>query len=63
MMVRRIARLLWSTFDNIILLQMGSAYYARLGDFATAKHSVLVWRKEQQDEWDRLSRTVRTYYT
>ena len=56
---------LWRTFDNIVLLQMGSTYLIRFHEFAMAGDgtnnllSIEEWRREQQAEWDRLSPTVR----
>lgn len=55
--------LCWSLFDNVILLQMGTTYRRRFEDFAHMeddKSSIEQWRKDQQDEWNRLSMTVRT---
>jgi len=51
----------WRFFDNIILLQMGSTYKARLREFSHISNggdglrAIEDWRKEQQAEWDRLS--------
>jgi hypothetical protein len=54
---------LGSAFESLFMLQMGHAYRARFEDFAVARDKlglevVEQWRKEQQDEWDRLSTTV-----
>lgn len=55
--------LLWRTFDNVFLLQMGHAYQVRFWDFVGATedgglNATRDWRKEQQEEWDRLSLSV-----
>ncbi|CAA7264013.1 unnamed protein product [Cyclocybe aegerita] len=54
----------WRIFDNIILLQMGSAYLIRFHELALVAGggndlvSIDAWRKEQQAEWNRLAPTL-----
>ena len=61
----RLLNILWRIFDNVVLLQMGSAYLIRFHELALVAEggsnlvSVDDWRKDQQAEWDRLSPTVR----
>jgi len=56
---------LWRILDNVILLQMGSAYMIRFHELTLVAEggsdlkSIDDWRKDQQAEWDRLSLTVR----
>ncbi|KAJ3507311.1 hypothetical protein NLJ89_g6372 [Agrocybe chaxingu] len=57
-------RVSWRIFDNVILLQMGSAYLIRFHELALVASggndlvSIDAWRKEQQAEWNRLSPTL-----
>ncbi|KAF9524779.1 hypothetical protein CPB83DRAFT_595015 [Crepidotus variabilis] len=57
-------KILWLLLDNVLLLQMGSAYLIRFHEFALAADggkdlpSIDDWRKEQQAEWNRLSTTL-----
>lgn len=58
-----VANGLWRAFDIVFLLQMGNVYQVRFRDFSDAfmeegLEAVKQWRKEQQEEWDRLTVTV-----
>jgi hypothetical protein len=44
--------------DKIFLLGIGREYSARLANFADNIEDIEVWRKDQQDEWDRLTKSV-----
>lgn len=48
-------------FNNVLLLQVGTTYQRRFEDFAIISSdldSIDQWRKDQQDEWNRLSTTL-----
>ena len=54
----------WTLLDTVFLLRMGQAYQSRFCDFMEATDdggmdATRDWRKEQQEEWDRLSLSVR----
>lgn len=44
--------------DNVLLMGMGREYHARLAHFADNIEDIDVWRKDQQDEWDRLTKSL-----
>lgn len=58
-------RLLWRFLDHTIFLQMVSTFKNRFRDFTEGPDGdeglkvIEEWRKDQQDEWNRLSMTVR----
>ncbi|KAF6763680.1 hypothetical protein DFP72DRAFT_1136337 [Ephemerocybe angulata] len=51
----------WAIVNNVLLLQVGTTYKRRFEDFAIMSSdldSIDQWRKDQQDEWNRLSTTL-----
>lgn len=60
-----VAQSLWRVFDGVVLLGMGSGYVTRFEEFAAVSEGegceplIREWRDEQQEEWSRLSTTVR----
>ncbi|KAJ3539618.1 hypothetical protein NMY22_g4655 [Coprinellus aureogranulatus] len=58
---RRVSSFCWFLLNNVLLLQMGTTYRRRFEDFAIISDdiaSIDQWRKDQQDEWNRLSTTL-----
>ena len=65
----RVFSIPWKIFDAIVLFRLGSVYLHRFEDFSRTTHQpdvvelelheeITLWRREQQEEWDRLSVTV-----
>jgi len=57
----------WNVFDILVLFRLGSIYLHRFEDFSRTTHGIdevelhediTLWRREQQEEWDRLSLTL-----
>jgi len=57
----------WKIFDTLVLFRLGSIYLHRFDDFSRTTHGtddvelhedITLWRREQQEEWDRLSITL-----
>jgi len=57
----------WKIFDALVLFRLGSIYLHRFKDFSRTTHTIedvelyeeiTLWRREQQEEWDRLSVTL-----
>ena len=64
---RKVFSIPWNIFDALVLFRLGSIYLHRFQDFSRATHEIdevalheeiTLWRREQQEEWDRLSVTV-----
>ena len=64
---RQVFSIPWEIFDTLVLFRLGSTYLHRFKDFSRTTHEIedvalhediTLWRREQQEEWDRLSVTV-----
>lgn len=58
---RQLCQVVWLLLNNTLLLQMGTTYKRRFEEFENISDDMLIvdqWRKDQQDEWNRLSTTV-----
>jgi hypothetical protein len=58
---RQLCQTIWFLLNNTLLLQMGTTYKRRFEEFENISDDMLLvdqWRKDQQDEWNRLSTTV-----